>query len=229
MSLYAISDLHLAFNVDKPMDIFGSKWENHVSRLEENWRRKITEEDTVLIGGDISWGMNMDETIEELDWIHKLPGKKIIIKGNHDYWWNSITKLNSMYDNMKFIQNNSFSYEDYGICGTRGWIIAEEENASEHDKKIYNRELLRLRMSIEDARKKGFTKIIAMIHYPPILEKDNKTKLVEILEEYNVEKVIYGHIHGQGLSRAFKGFIGSCEYILTSGDFIDFDPIKIIE
>ena len=107
MSLYAISDLHLAFNVDKPMDIFGPKWENHVSRLEDNWRKKITDEDTVLIGGDISWGMNMDETIEELNWINKLPGKKIIIKGNHDYWWNSITKLNSMYDNMKFIQNNS--------------------------------------------------------------------------------------------------------------------------
>ena len=100
MSLYAISDLHLAFNVDKPMDIFGPKWENHVNKLEENWRRKITEEDTVLIGGDISWGMNMDETIEELNWIHKLPGKKIIIKGNHAYWWNSITKLNSMYDNL---------------------------------------------------------------------------------------------------------------------------------
>lgn len=228
MSLYAISDLHLALNVDKPMDIFGNKWFNHHEKIKENWESKISEEDTVLIAGDISWSMNMEEGLGDLEYIHNLPGRKIIIKGNHDFWWGSITKLNSLYNDMNFIQNNFFTYEDYAICGTRGWNNAEGENSSEHDLKIYNREILRLRLSLDAAKKSGYTKLIVMIHYPPTNDKFEESEFTKVFKEYNVEKVIYGHLHGYSLSKVLEGVVENVEYIMTSCDYINFDPIKIM-
>ena len=228
MALFAISDLHLDLNGDKPMDIFGKAWFKHDEKIKENWINKIGQEDTVLIAGDISWSMKMENGIQDLEWIHNLPGRKVLIKGNHDYWWGSITKLNNMYEDMKFIQNNFFSYDEYAICGTRGWICPEVENFSEKDEKIYNRELVRLKLSLDSAIKAGFSKIIAMIHYPPINEKLIESEFVEIFKEYNVEKVIYGHLHGPSLSKAVNGKNGDIEYICTSGDFLSFDPIKIL-
>lgn len=228
MSLYAISDLHLAMNVDKPMDIFGDKWVNHHEKIKENWVNKITENDTVLIAGDISWSMNMEEGLGDLKYIHNLPGKKIIVKGNHDFWWGSITKLNSLYDDMNFIQNNFFAYEDYAICGTRGWTNSEEENSSEHDVKIYNREILRLRLSLEAAKNNGYTKIIVMLHYPPTNDKFEESQFTKIFKEFNVEKVIYGHLHGYSLKNVLEGVVDGVEYIMTSCDYINFDPIKIM-
>ena len=156
MALYAISDLHLALNTDKPMDIFGEKWRNHHEKIKENWNNKITEEDTVLIAGDISWSMKSDESKDDLDWIDALPGKKIIIKGNHDYWWGSISKLNKMYENTKFIQNNFFTYKDWAICGSRGWICEGSDKFTQKDKKIFDREQIRLRLSLEEAKKAGY-------------------------------------------------------------------------
>ena len=170
MALYAISDLHLALNVHKPMDIFGERWLNHDEKIKENWIRKITDEDTVLIAGDISWSMKAEDSKADLDWIDSLPGKKIISKGNHDYWWSSISKLNAMYENMKFIQNNFYTYNDYAICGTRGWVSPDSEKFTEKDAKIYAREAIRLRLSLESAKKLGYSKIIVMIHYPPFNE-----------------------------------------------------------
>jgi len=228
LSLYAISDLHLALTVDKPMDIFGDKWSNHHERIKENWINKVTSEDTILIAGDISWSINMEEGLMDLEWIHNLPGKKLIVKGNHDYWWGSITKLNSLYDDMNFIQNNFFAYEDYGICGTRGWTNAEGENAPEHDKKIYKRELIRLRLSLEAAVKAGYKKFIVMIHYPPTNDKFEESEFTKIFKEFNVEKVIYGHLHGPSLKKVMEGVIDGVEYIVTSCDYIGFDPLKII-
>ena len=229
MALWAISDLHLALNSDKPMDIFGDKWANHDEKIKENWLSKVAPCDTVLIAGDISWSMSMDDGIEDLEWIHKLPGTKILIKGNHDYWWSSITKLNSLYEDMDFIQNNFFSYKDVAICGTRGWNCPGSTRFSTHDEKIYDRELIRLRLSLDAAVKKGFTKIIVMLHYPPTNDKFEETELIKIVKEYNVARVIYGHLHGPSLNRLYEGNIEGVEYIVTSCDYLNFDPLKILD
>lgn len=228
MALFAISDLHLDLNGDKPMDIFGENWFEHDKKIKNNWIEKIKEEDTVIIAGDISWSMKIQNGIQDLEWIHKLPGRKIMVKGNHDYWWVSVTKLNEMYEDMKFIQNNFFAYEDYAICGARGWICPGGENFSIHDEKIYKRELGRMRLSLENAEKAGFKKFIVMMHYPPINDKSMDSGFVDIFKEYKVRFVIYGHLHGPSLLKAVKGEIDGIEYIITSADYLNFDPIKIL-
>ena len=227
MALYAISDLHLSLSGDKPMDVFSEEWKNHDMRIRENWLKKVKEEDTVLLAGDLSWSMKLQGGKEELDFVAGLPGRKIIIKGNHDYWWGSITKLNSMYDNMDFIQNNFFSYEDYAICGTRGWVIPGSSLFKEEDEKIFRREVLRLKMSLDAAKKRGFQKFIVMIHYPPVNETFKDSEFTDIFEEYGVETVIYGHLHGKSLQRVMTGERKGVEYILTSCDYIGFDPVLI--
>lgn len=229
MALYAISDLHLALSTDKPMDIFGGHWSNHDEKIKKNWTDKITEEDTVLIAGDISWSMKHEESKMDLDWINKLPGKKIISKGNHDYWWSSISKLNAMYDNMKFLQNNFYVYNEYAICGTRGWLDPSSDKFNSKDAKIYAREQIRLRLSLDSAKKAGYEKFIVMIHYPPFADENKETDFMKIFKEYNVEKVIYGHLHGPSNVKAIEGIIHGVEYIMTSCDFINFNPIKILE
>lgn len=229
MALYAISDLHLSLSGDKPMDVFSEAWKDHDVRIKENWIAKVKEEDTVLLAGDLSWSMSMEDGKAELDFVAALPGRKIISKGNHDYWWGSITKLNAMYPNMDFIQNNFFTYEDYAICGTRGWVLPGSVLFKEEDEKIYQRELLRMKMSLDAAKKAGYEKIIVMIHYPPVNETFKDSAFTDIFEEYEVEKVIYGHLHGNSLKRVMTGYRKGIEYILTSVDFIDFDPILLIE
>ncbi|MBD7910239.1 metallophosphoesterase [Clostridium cibarium] len=229
MALYAISDLHLAFNDDKPMDIFGEKWNEHHKKIKENWITKVKDEDTVLIAGDISWAMRAEDSLTDLEWIDNLPGKKIISKGNHDYWWGSISKLNSMFEKTKFLQNNFFVYRDYAICGTRGWICPGTDRFTEKDKKIYLRELIRLKLSLDEAKKAGYSKIIAMLHYPPTNEKFEESGFTSVMEEYVVEKVIYGHLHGPSLNRVLNGYFNEVEYIMTSADFIDFNPKMIID
>lgn len=229
MALYVISDLHLSLSGDKPMDVFSDEWKDHDKKIQENWLSKIKEEDTVLLGGDLSWSMTMETAKAELDFVANLPGEKIIIKGNHDYWWGSITRMNAMYEKMHFIQNNFFPYKDYAICGTRGWIIPGSNQFKVEDEKIYNREVLRLRLSLDMAKKAGYTKIIVMIHYPPVNESFMDSEFTDIFEEYGVEKVIYGHLHGKALQRVMTGFRKGIEYILTSCDYIDFNPIKIMD
>ena len=228
MALYAISDLHLAFTTDKPMDIFGEKWLKHDEKIKQNWISKITEEDTILIAGDISWSMRSSDSKVDLDWINDLPGKKIISKGNHDYWWSGISKLNNMYDNTKFLQNNFYTYEDYAICGSRGWVLEGSDRFTEKDKKIFNREIIRLRLSLDKAKEAGYEKFIVMIHYPPMNEKKEVSAFTEIFKEYGVEKVIYGHLHGPSLATAFNGEHEGINYIITSCDYLNFDPIQIL-
>lgn len=228
MALYAISDLHLALNGDKPMDVFGEKWYKHEEKIAENWREVIKETDTVLIAGDISWSIKMEEGMADLNYIHMLPGRKILVKGNHDYWWSSITKLNKLFEDMNFIQNNHFSYGEYAICGTRGWNIAEEEGADPQDKKVYLREQIRLRLSLESAVRAGFKKFIVMLHYPPILDNQEDNSITRIIEEYKVEKVIYGHLHGPSANKILKGMHHGVEYIMTSSDYLNFKPVRII-
>jgi len=228
MALYAISDLHLAFTTDKPMAIFGDKWLKHDEKIKDNWLSKITDEDTVLIAGDISWSMNQEDSKGDLDWVDSLPGRKIISKGNHDYWWSGITKLNKRYEKTKFLQNNFYVYEDYAICGSRGWILNTSDKFTEKDKKILDRELIRLRLSLDGAKKAGYEKIIVMLHYPPANEKREASVFTELFNEYKVEKVIYGHIHGPGLTNAINEELFGVHYIMTASDFLDFNPIRIL-
>lgn len=228
MALYAISDLHLAFTTDKPMDIFGAKWLKHDEKIKENWIKKITDEDTVLIAGDISWSMRSDESKVDLDWIDALPGKKIISKGNHDYWWGGISKLNRMYENTKFLQNNFYTYEDYAICGSRGWILEGSDRFTEKDKKIFDRELIRLKLSLDKAKEAGYENIVVMIHYPPMNEKRENSAFTNLFKEYGVKKVIYGHLHGPSLANVLNGEHEGIEYLMTSCDFLDFDPKRIL-
>ena len=229
MALYAISDLHLALSGDKPMDVFGELWLKHDEKIKYNWLQLINEQDTVLIGGDISWSMSMEESMRELEWIHSLPGRKIMVKGNHDYWWGSINKLNSLYSNMKFIQNNFFNYEDYAICGTRGWICPGSEKSTAHDEKIYSRELHRLTLSLDSAKDQGYTKYICMTHYPPTNERFEDNGFTEIFKAYGVEKVIYGHLHGPSLQHILHGQRDNIEYIMTSSDYLNFVPRSILK
>ena len=231
MALYTISDLHLGFNVEKPMDIFGDKWKDHTEKIKKNWIEKINEDDTVLIAGDISWSLKSDDSKYDLDWINELPGKKIISKGNHDYWWGSISKLNKLYENTKFLQNNFYVYDDFAICGTRGWICpgGDKYKYTEKDEKIYKREQIRLRLSLDAAKKAGYKNIIVMIHYPPTNEKFEESDFIKIFKEYEVKKVVYGHLHGPVLmGKLLNGNVDGIEYILSSADYINFTPKKIL-
>lgn len=227
MALYAISDLHLDLNGEKPMDIFGDQWLEHDGKLKDNWLGLINEDDTVLVAGDISWSMTMHQVVRELDWIHNLPGNKIFVKGNHDYWWGSISKLNNLYDDMKFIQNNFFPYEDYAICGTRGWIAPGGDSFTQKDQKIYERELIRLRLSAESAIKAGYKKFIFMLHYPPFNEK-LESGFVDIINAIKPRAVVYGHLHGPSAETAFSGIRDGVQYIITSSDYLKFNPVRIL-
>lgn len=226
MSLFALSDLHLSLSSDKPMDVFGDMWKEHHIKIKENWNAKICEKDTVLVAGDISWAMKFDDASADLDFIHSLNGKKVLIRGNHDYWWGSITKLNSLYNDMYFIQNTHYKYGEYGICGTRGWVSID--GTEEHDEKIYKRELSRLQMSLDSAKKEGFNKFIVMLHYPPITKISRSQEFLDVLSEYNVEKLIYGHIHSSARIICYNGLHNNIEYICTSADIINFDPVRIL-
>ncbi|TDT60909.1 metallophosphoesterase [Fonticella tunisiensis] len=226
MALFAISDLHFSLGTNKPMDVFGDRWKEHHIRIMGNWNNKISEEDVVLIAGDISWAMKLDEALPDLEFIHNLNGKKIFIKGNHDYWWGSIKKLNSLYNDMYFIQNTSYGYMDYGICGTRGWVNIDGQE--EHDEKIYKREILRLKMSMDDALKQGKNKLIVMLHYPPVTKISRSEEFLNLLSTYPVEKVIYGHIHYDSRDICINGIYNEIQYICTSADIINFDPVRIL-
>jgi hypothetical protein len=226
--LYAIADLHFSSSVNKPMDIFGKKWEFHDQKIIRNWLKNVTDEDTVLIPGDISWGMNLEEAKTDLELLQSLPGRKILLKGNHDFWWNSVTKLKNSFPGLNFLQNNFYKYKDWAICGTRGWSIPGSPEYSEHDWKIYQREILRLEMSLADAKKHGYEKIICMMHYPPKLKDGNSTGFIDIFETYKVAKVVYGHLHGDGFSLGIDGPDGEVTYCLVSADYLNFAPRQII-
>lgn len=231
MALYALSDPHLSLNsnTNKPMNVFGEIWADHHLKIKDNWNKKVYPEDTVLVAGDISWAMQLEEAIVDLDFIHSLNGRKVFIKGNHDYWWKSVTRLNSLYDDMVFLQNTFYPYEDYGICGTRGWIsIDGTEEPEEHDEKIYKRELLRLEASIKSALKAGYEKLIVMMHYPPATRISRSDEFLELLNNYNVEMLIYGHVHYDAKEICINGSFNNIRYICTSADIIGFDPIRLL-
>ncbi len=228
MTIYAIGDLHLSGSVDKPMDIFGDNWEDHGAQIAQNWKEVVTEEDIVLIPGDISWAMTLEEAKVDLDMIHQLPGQKVLIRGNHDYWWQSISQLNKLYKDMYFLQNTSYKAGEYTICGSRGWGCPYGPGMDEHNTKIYNREAQRLELSLAHAMKSGAKKIIAMLHYPPTNDQKEGSVFTELFEKYPVTHVIYGHLHGKEFfNNSLRGKQGSIEYTLVSADAIGFNPCKI--
>ena len=229
MSIYAISDLHLSFNTDKPMNVFG--WGEYEEKIEQDWKEKVKETDLVLLSGDFSWEMQIENTYKDFQFINDLPGRKILIKGNHDYWWSTLKKMREYikannFENIDFIYNNSYEYENTIIVGTRGWNILEEDA---ENIKIRNREALRLELSIKDGleKYKDYKSIIACMHYPPLTINNKNTIFTKILEKYNVDKCIYGHLHGKTHEEAVERKINNVEYIMTSCDYTNFKLIKI--
>ncbi|MDD2371317.1 MAG: metallophosphoesterase [Firmicutes bacterium] len=225
--IFGISDLHLSLTQDKPMDIFGDNWIDHHKKIADNWREVVSDEDLVLIPGDVSWAMKLEDAYFDLEYIAKLPGKKVLIKGNHDLWWSSVSKLRSLnLNNMFFIQNDSFEYENISICGSRGWLIPEDGELSPEDEKIYNRELIRLENSLKSAK---FERKVVLIHHPPIGKDGAISKFIDIMERYGVERCVYGHIHNRFDNRVFiDGKIGNIEYNLLSCDYLNFSLLKLL-
>lgn len=231
MRIFAIGDLHLSFANPKEMDIFGSHWKNHFDKISEDWKKRVLEEDIVLIPGDISWAMKMEDAKVDLDAILALPGKKILLRGNHDYWWGSLAKVKSMVDeNCYILQNNSFKVGDYIFCGTRGWTFPQDKAFSEQDRKIYERELIRLRLSLDSAKKHGEGRLIVMMHYPPLYEDVPNTGFAEIIDEYPVSDVVFGHLHGSILRQInLRDFmLSGVKYNLVSADYLNFNLKQIV-
>lgn len=236
MSIYAIGDTHLSLNeaVEKPMDIFGPQWENHAERLKTEWEKTITKDDVVIISGDISWALRLPEAMADLDFIHDLPGKKVLLKGNHDLWWTSITRLNKLYDDLFFLQNDFYVVDEVAICGSRGWVCPGSEDFTSHDRKIYERELIRMRMSLEGAELAGFGKgqqgiIVGVLHFPPTNDYQEDSGFTELFQEFGVKTVVYGHLHNpDNHKKGLKGEYKNVEYRLVAFDYLKGKPVKII-
>ncbi len=228
MSVFAIGDLHLSLGCDKPMDIFRG-WDNYTERLTENWNRVVSDTDTVVIPGDISWAMTLDGAKRDFEYINNtLKGGKIILKGNHDYWWNTASKMNAFlsengFDRIKILSNNAYLADGISIVGTRGWI---NDDGSECDAKVLNREAGRFRMSVNEGVKLG-GELIAFIHYPPIYNGEKNEYILSVIREYGIKKCYYGHIHGPGHRYAFQGEYEGTHYKMISADYLGFMPIMI--
>ncbi len=231
MKVFAIGDLHLSLDerIEKPMDIFGRQWLDHHLRVKENWLRLVSPEDVVIIPGDISWGLREDEALADLRWIDELPGKKVLTKGNHDLWWTTVTRLNKHFEDMTFLQNRCFMVsEKTAICGSRGWICPGTDGFSQHDEKIYNREILRLGMSLEEAKNMGAETIIAALHYPPTNDKMQGSGFTDLMSQYGVKTCVYGHLHGKdGFKNGLQGIYNGVEYKLVSLDYLEGEPALI--
>ncbi len=236
MKFFAIGDLHLSFgeNIEKPMDIFGGQWVGHADRLKENWLANITDEDVVIICGDISWGLRLEETAADFEWIKSLPGKKILFKGNHDLWWQSTGKLNKIFgdENTVFVQNKCHIIEHQGekiaICGSRGWICPGENGFTQDDKKIYERETLRLKMSLDEAKAADVDKIIGVLHFPPTNSSFQMSNFTELMAEYGVSTCVYGHLHGkEAFKHGLQEVLNGVRYELVSLDYLEACPKEV--
>ena len=232
MAIYAISDLHLSFGENKPMSIFGDNWLNHEEKIKQDWMEKVKEEDLVLLPGDFSWAMYLTDTKKDFEYLNQLPGKKLLLKGNHDYWWTTVTKMRQYlneqdFKNIDFLYNNSYEKDGYIISGTRGWSVIDEQA----DLKILKRENLRLNLSLQD----GITKygkdkpIIVCMHYPPFSKRQNiDIDFIYTMKQYSVQKCVYGHLHGPSHKDAFEGRKEGIEFRMVSCDYTDFKLIKIV-
>lgn len=230
MKLFAMGDLHLAHTAQKPMNIFSTKWDNHREKIKENWERLVTEEDVVILCGDLSWAMRLDEAEEDLKFIDSLPGKKICIKGNHDYWWHKVTKLNTLFEHIYFLQNTAFIIHNVAICGTRGWLCPQDENFTEEDFKIYAREKQRLALSLKAAQHQKVDHIVVALHYPPTNGKGEDSFFTELIESYGVKQVVYGHLHDDvSWNLCVQGQRRDVDYKLVAADYVAFTPQYLME
>jgi len=226
--IYALGDLHLDYSKEKPMDVFGPKWKDHEAKIFDSWIDIVKEDDLVLIPGDVSWGLKLDEAYNDLKRIDELPGTKIITKGNHDYWWESKKKLEELnLNSIFFLQNDSYTYGNIFVTGCRGWITNDSDNFTQHDEKIYSRELHRLELSLKSIEKNDGT-IITMIHYPPFNMDAKPNDFVFLMKKYRVDICIYGHLHSEGHKYVVEGDIEGIKFICVSSDYINFIPKKIL-
>ena len=228
MALYAIGDTHLSFGTDKPMDVFGGGWTGYVERLRRGFET-VSPEDTVVLCGDLSWGMSLEEAREDFAFHNALPGQKVILKGNHDYWWTTAAKMERFFrengfDTLSLLHNNCRFYGDAALCGTRGWFY--EEDRGEHSAKIFNRELLRLEVSLKAG---GDREKLCFLHYPPVYQGYRCREIMDLLERYGVTRCCYGHLHGGSHRLAVCGPVGGVDYQLVSADYLGFCPKKIMD
>lgn len=245
MALYALGDLHLSFQADKSMDVFGSVWKRHEQKIEKYVNRTVKPEDTLVLTGDHSWGRKLSECREDLAFIERLPGRKILLRGNHDMFWDAkkTERLNEEYaGKLFFLQNNFAIYEDYALVGTKGYtfegpfyldrmgrVTGWDEERARQARKLVNREMNRLRESFEQARKAGFRKYVLFLHYPPTNILEETSPFTEIAEEYGVSAVVYSHCHGeQRFHDSIRGVFHGIPYLLVSGDFLNFRPAQVL-
>lgn len=228
MALYAIGDTHLSLSSNKPMDVFGGGWKGYVEKLSSGLGA-LSPEDTVVLCGDISWGMSLPEARADLAFLDALPGRKLILKGNHDYWWNTASKMKAFFTEHGFttlniLHNNAYEYGTYALCGTRGWFFEEEQDG--HNEKVFNRELIRLEASLKAA---GDREKLCFLHYPPLYQGYRCQEIIRLLERYEVRRCYYGHLHGGSHRLAIEGNYGGVEYHLVSADYLGFKPQIICE
>ena len=228
MALYAIGDLHLCLGAPKPMDVFGGAWVGYLDKLKQGMS-VIGPDDTTVLLGDLSWALDLEDAKKDFAWIDEIPGRKIILKGNHDYWWNTATKFYKFCDengfsNQYILNNNHYEYDGYAICGTRGWFF-EEERSGQHDEKVFKRELMRLEASLQSA---GQLPKIVFLHYPPRYKGFTCNEILDLLQKYDVRKCYYGHLHGASHHLALEGLWDGVEYRLVSADKLNFVPITVI-
>jgi len=228
MALYAIGDLHLSLSADKPMDIFGGSWVGYLEKLKQGISL-IDPEDTTVLLGDLSWALDLEEAKADFSFIDAIPGRKVILKGNHDYWWSTASKFykfcgENCFSNQFILNNNHYEYDGYAICGTRGWFF-EEDRVSEHDEKVFKRELLRLEASLKSA---GDLPKLVFLHYPPKYKGYECKEILELLEQYDVRRCFYGHLHGPSHALAMDGIWDGIDFKLVSADRLDFRPYKVL-
>lgn len=232
MKIFAISDLHLCLSGAKPMDIFGASWENYLDEIKQDWNAKVTDEDIVLMAGDMSWALKLEEATKDLEYLNSLNGQKVIIRGNHDYWWKSISALRQeLPKNIYPLQNDAIKYGNYIICGSRGWVVPERNKPyTEQDEKLYKREVIRLELSLKSAQALKTSeddKIICMIHFPPFNSQKDPSEFTNLIESYGVNTVVYGHLHGNTSRTINYTNINGVDYFLTSCDKLNNKVIEI--
>ena len=228
MALYVIGDTHLSLSSDKPMDVFGGGWRGYVEKLKQGFE-VVETEDTVVLCGDLSWGMSLAEAREDFSFLNKLPGRKILMKGNHDYWWATVSKMTAFFkengfDTFEILHNNCCTYNEVALCGTRGWFY--EEDCGAQTAKVFNRELMRLETSLKLA---GERRKFCFLHYPPLYQGYRCEEIIQLLEAYQVERCYYGHLHGGSHRLAISGQVGKVEYHLVAADFLGFRPLKVLD
>ncbi len=228
MAIYAIGDLHLCLGAPKPMDVFGGAWVGYMDKLKQGLS-VIGPEDTTVLLGDLSWALGLDQAKEDFAWINQIPGRKIILKGNHDYWWSTASKFyqfcaENSFSDMFILNNNHYEYDTWAICGTRGWFF-EEERSGRHDEKVFRRELIRLEASLQSA---GERPKLVFLHYPPKYKGYECPEILALLEKYDVRQCFYGHLHGPSHGLAIEGLWNGVDFRLVSADYLNFHPIKVI-